>query len=166
MLFTAKLVDYILNAQFGRFISSVTLINKEFEVLTFFSLDASLSKQLALIINPLKYSYGLPLFFALSFSNYKFSNSAALIDKLLKCLLAYLVISLTQVWGISFDIIRHLLFEFNSAYTAHFSFSSLQLTLVSFGSQLGFLLLPSLTPILLWIYLENKEFNKLIDKPK
>ncbi|MFK5892685.1 MAG: exosortase H-associated membrane protein [Pseudomonadota bacterium] len=163
LLFTAKLVDFILNAQFGQFISSVTLINKELEVVTLFSVDANLKGQLAFNLNPLKYSYGLPLFFALSFSQYHFSNSDLLIDKLLKCLLAYLVISLAQVWGITFDIIRHLLFEFNGVYAAHFNFSSMQIMLVSFGSQLGFLLLPSLTPILLWIYLENKAFKKLID---
>lgn len=73
-----------------------------------------------------------------------------------------MVISFTQVWGISFDIIRHLVFEFNGAYAVHFQFSNIQSILLSYGSQLGFLLLPSLTPIVLWAYLENQQFKKLV----
>lgn len=160
LLFTANLVDFILTGQFGRYISSVTLVNKELQVLTLFSIDATLNGQLAFNINPLKYSYGLPLFFALIFS-----SKGKFDDKLLKCLLAYFIILLAQTWGISFDIIRHLLFEFNGVYAAHFNFSSTQIILLSFGSQLGFLLLPSLTPILLWVYLENKNFKMLINNP-
>ncbi|MFK5986969.1 MAG: exosortase H-associated membrane protein [Pseudomonadota bacterium] len=159
LLFTAKLVNFVLTGWFEKFIASVSLLNREIEVITWFSIAGSKMSQLAFDINPLKYSYGLPLFFALIFS-----YGGEPIDKLLKCILAYLVISCAQVWGISFDIIRHLLFEFSSAYAAHFNFSSLQILLISYGSQLGFLLLPSLTPILLWIYLENKKFNSLINK--
>jgi hypothetical protein len=176
---------------FDRFIDSIRLLNTEIEVVTNFSVSGNAVGRLAFDMNPLKYSYGLALFFALIFSNFgsyfkkrdtesnKGSNtenkvvrlietdetnsiSDELINKFLKCLFAYFIISIAQVWGISFDIIRHLLFEFNGAYAAHFHFSPLQMLLVSYGSQLGFLLLPSLTPILLWIYLENKQFKKLI----
>jgi len=157
LLFTTKLVNFILTESFEKFIASITLINREIEVITWFSVDSLKTQQLAFNINPLKYSYGLPLFFALIFS-----YQGNITDKLLKCLLALFVIFLTQVWGISFDIIRHLLFEFNGAYAAHFGLNSFQRLLVSYGSQLGFLLLPSLTPIVLWIYIENKQFSKLI----
>jgi len=157
LLFIAQMVNSVLTGLFEQFIASVRIINRNFEVLTWFSVGSVKTTQLAFDINPLKYSYGVPLFFALIFS-----YGGEIGDKLLKCLFAVLVIAIAQVWGISFDIIRHLLFEFNGAYAAHFHFSSLQTLLVSYGSQLGFLLLPSLTPILLWIYLEHKQFNRLI----
>ncbi len=159
LLFTAKLVNFSLTNLFEQFISSVILTNKTLEIVTFFSVDSSLKGQLAFDLNPLKYSYGFPLFLALIFS-----NKGLLIDKLLKSILAYFVILLTQTWGLSFDIIRHLVFEFNGAYASYFHFSSIQTLLLSFGSQLGFLILPSLTPILLWVYLEKKQFYRLVEK--
>jgi hypothetical protein len=180
LLFTAKLVNFVLIGVFDRFIDSINLLNREIEVVTNFSVAGNNAGRLAFDINPLKYSYGFPVFLALIFSSFstkinltkvgkissintapKFSDE--LINKLLKCIFAYFVISLAQVWGISFDIVRHLIFEFNGAYAGHFQFSSIQSILLSYGSQLGFLLLPSLSPILLWIYLENKQFKKLIN---
>lgn len=158
-LFLAKAVNAVMTELFPRFIQSVSLKNNYLEVVTYFSVADNPAGQLAFEINPLKYTYGFPLFLALVFSvkgNYS--------DKIWHVLIGYFVTLLAQIWGICFDITRHLLFEFNGVYAAYFELTSVGKMLISLGSQLGFLLLPSLVPIMLWSILENKAFRRLIAK--
>jgi hypothetical protein len=155
--FLAKTVDSVMTAVLPRFIQSVSLKNNYLEVVTYFSISSDPKGQLAFDINPLKYTYGFPLFIALTFS-----VRGHWPDKVWHIFIAYFVTLLVQTWGVCFDITRHLLFEFNGAYAAYFEFSGLGKMLVSLGSQLGFLLLPSLVPIILWSILENKALRSLI----
>ncbi len=158
-LFLAKAVNAVMTELFPKFIQSISLKNNYLEVVTFFSVPDNPAGQLAFDINPLKYTYGFPLFLALTFSvqgNYS--------EKVWHVFIGYFITLLAQIWGLCFDITRHLLFEFNGAYTAYFEFTSVGKMLISLGSQLGFLLLPSLVPIMLWSILENKAFRRLIAK--
>ena len=157
--FLAKAVDAVMTGLFPRFIQSIALKNNYLEVVTFFAVAGDPKGQLAFDINPLKYMYGFPLFIALTFS-----VKGNLSDKVWHIFIAYFITLIAQIWGVCFDITRHLLFEFNGVYAGYFEFSSLQKTLVSLGSQLGFLLLPSLVPILLWSILENKALKSLVGK--
>jgi len=115
--------------------------------------------QLAFDINPLKYCYGFPLFVALSIA----SNSLWE-DKLLQIISVFLISLLFQIWGVGFDVLRHLLFEFNGVYAVFFDYSSIQINLISLASQLGFLIFPSLIPILLWAYFYKDFIGTIINK--
>ena len=110
-----------------------------------------------LIINPLKYTYGFPLFVALTLA----SNSQWM-DKLWYSLIAFFITLLFQIWGLGFDIIRHLLYEFNGVYAAYFVYSDITKNFISLASQLGFLIFPSLIPVMIWVYFEKQYVIKLI----
>lgn len=158
-LFLAKAVNAVMTELFPRFIQSISLKNGYLEVVTFFSLPDNPKGQLAFDINPLKYSYSFPLFMALVFS-----VKGCYSEKIWHVFIGYFITLLAQIWGVCFDIIRHLLYEFNGMYAAYFEFTSFEKMLISLSSQLGFLLLPSLVPIILWGLLENKAVRSLIEK--
>ena len=157
LLFLAKSAQAVLVELFPRFIESVTLKNNLFEVVTYFEVAHMKGSQLAFDINPLKYTYGFPLFVALTIA----SNSQWM-DKIWYSLIAFFITLLFQIWGVSFDIIRHLLYEFNGVYAAYFDYSDITKNFTSLASQLGFLIFPSLIPVVLWGYLEKQYVRKLI----
>lgn len=155
-LFLSLLVEPVLTYIYPRFFDTITAKNDVLEVVTNFAIMGQPQAQLAFDINPLKYSYGLPLFFALLLV-----SKGLWRDKIWSSLIAAVFLLLAQTWGLCFDIIRNLLFEFNGVYAAYFNYGTLATTLVSLGSQLGFLLFPNLVPILLWIVLMPDFFKNI-----
>jgi len=153
----AKAVNVVLLQLFPQFIESIQVHTNVFEVLTRFSVEGNATGQLAFDINPLKYTYGLPLFLALSLASLGKCS-----DKFFGLAVALILITVAQVWGLCFDIIRHLLFEFNGVYAAYFKFSSITQNMISLGSQLGFLLMPALVPIVLWAVIEKQTLDKML----
>jgi len=161
LLFLAKGTESVLIELYPGFIESITLKNYQFEVVTFFEIANIKGAQLAFDINPLKYTYGFPLFVALTIA----SNSRWM-DKLWYSLIAFFITLLFQIWGVGFDTIRHLLFEFNGAYAAYFDYADFTKNAISLASQLGFLIFPSLIPVILWGYFENQYVLTLVGVKK
>lgn len=157
LVFLSKSSESALQIIYPAVFDAITLKNRMLEVLTHFQVIGIPGSQLAFDLDPLKYTYGFPLFVALSLA-----TKGKLMDKLWQILLAFLVTLGFQVWGVCFDIIRHLLFEFEGAYRGYFAMNGLQQNLVSLGSQLGFLLFPSLIPIILWVHWEKSVINELL----
>lgn len=153
------LVEPVLSSIYPRFFDAITAKNEALEVVTNFSIIGHAQAQLAFDMKPLKYSYGLPLFLALLLS-----SKGQWRDKVWHGFIAVLILLLAQTWSLCFDITRNLLFEFQGAYAAHFDYSALAKMLVSLGSQLGFLLFPTLIPIILWIVLMPDFFKEIINR--
>lgn len=158
-LFLSLLVEPVLSSIYPEFIHSISAKNKILEVVTNFSILEQNQLRLAFDMNPLKYSYGLPLFIALTLS-----SKVEWRDKIWNIALASFFLFLAQTWGLCFDITRNLLFEFHGAYTAHFNYGAVGKLIVSLGSQLGFLLFPPLLPVILWVILMPDFFKSLINK--
>jgi hypothetical protein len=156
------LVEPILTTIYPRFIAAVSAKHQLLEVVTNFAVIGQPQARLGFDINPLKYSYGLPLFLALMLS-----SKGEWRDKVWYAMIAFFILLLAQTWSICFDITRNLLFEFQGSYAAYFSYGTLAKGMVSLGSQLGFLLFPTLIPVLLWIALMPDFFKKIISyKPE
>jgi hypothetical protein len=105
--------------------------------------------ELAPEVNVLTYCYGLPMLLALLIA----SRSRGLWWKFP---LGALVLLPFQAWGVVFDLLIKI-----GAHMAHLSagvtgFSALQVNLFAVGYQLGFLLLPTLVPMLLWLQMERR----------
>ncbi|MCU7835827.1 MAG: hypothetical protein KZQ83_11330 [gamma proteobacterium symbiont of Taylorina sp.] len=150
------LVEPVLINFYPKFIRTVSANNEILEIVTNFSISGQPQSRLAFDINPLKYSYGLPLFIALIVS-----SKGLWQDKVWSIMIAFFVLLLAQTWSLCFDITRHLLFEFQGAYAPYFNYDIFARGFVSLGSQLGFLLFPTLIPIILWIILMPDFFKKL-----
>ncbi len=107
---------------------------------------------ISITINPLIYGYCMPLFTALTLSvpndeakawNHWFIGMAILI--------------LIQSWGISFDVFKQLLFQMGDEIANQFYLATWQSDLVALGYQLGYLILPAVTPLVIWIA-QNQPF--------
>lgn len=87
----------------------------------------------------LKYGYGLPLLVAMLFA----SNARRLLAKVV---LGALVLLPFQVWGVCFDWLKQLGIEIGAAH-----FSAMARELIALGYQFGYLVMPALVPVLLWV---------------
>lgn len=150
------LVEPILTSIYPKFIHSIQAKKEILEVVTNFSVIGQSQSRLIFDMNPLNYSYGLPLFVALLVA-----SKDKLQDKVWKLAIAILVLLLAQTWSLCFDIVRNLLYEFQMAYLAYFNYGAVAKMVVSLGAQLGFLLFPTLIPLMLWVIL-MPDFFKLL----
>lgn len=87
----------------------------------------------------LKYGYGLPLLVAMLFA----SNARRLLAKVVLGALALLPF---QVWGVCFDWLKQLGIEIGAA-----PFSAMARELIALSYQFGYLVMPALVPVLLWV---------------
>lgn len=156
-LILSLLVKPIMIMIYPRFIADIVAKNELLEVVTHFSVTGYAQARLAFEINTLKYSYGLALFSALIIS-----SKAAWQDKAWHIMIGFFILLLAQTWSLCFDITRSLLFEFQGAYSAYFGYNGFSRAMVSLGSQLGFLIFPSLIPIAVWVVLMPDYFRQLI----
>ena len=97
-------------------------------------------------VNSLMYGYGIPLYTGLVLASPGTER-----EKWFRWILGFAILVLAQIWGVSFDILKTLLFRMDPAISAGLGFSPLQKELTVLGYQFGYLILPAVTPLVLWI---------------
>ena len=95
---------------------------------------------LGFVVNPLVYSYGLPLLFGLVMG-----SDASWKRKIGIMLLGYVTITLVQVWGVVFESLKMLAFNFGAETHQIVRDAGVSDTVIALGYQLGTLILPALT---------------------
>lgn len=149
----AKLSGELLATLFPSWCNGHALHGTELQLLTTIVSDAGL---LSFRIDVLKFCYGLPLLAALLLA----SNARGLWWKLPAGALSLLPL---QMWGTCF----YLLLVVSDAGRAAFlrtGFTQLNLNAFVIAYQLGYLLLPSLGPVLVWLCLERSFVAQLTQK--
>jgi hypothetical protein len=101
---------------------------------------------LGFIVNPLIFSYGLPLLFGLVMG-----SDVSWIRKLVIMLIGYSVITLVQIWGVVWQSLKMLSFNFGEQTHAIVLSHGVTDTSIAMGYQLGTLILPALAPIFVWV---------------
>jgi hypothetical protein len=104
------------------------------------------TEALGFVVNPLVYTYGLPLLFGLVMG-----SDVSWLRKFVIMLIGYVVITLVQVWGVVWVSLKMLAFNFGAQ--AHGVVESHGVTdgAIALGYQLGTLILPALAPIFVWV---------------
>lgn len=97
----------------------------------------------------LTYCYGLPLLVALFIA----ARARGLWWKLPLCALA---LPPFQAWGVCFSWLMQVAVQAGEYTRAKTYFSAWDQNLIALGYQLGFLLLPTLAPLMLWLYFERR----------
>lgn len=100
-------------------------------------------------VSVLTYCYGTPLLVALLLA----ARARQLWWKVPTCALVLLPF---QAWGVCFAWLVPIAVEFGQHTRATTYFSPTTVNLIGLGYQLGFLLFPTLVPMLLWMYLERR----------
>lgn len=101
---------------------------------------------LGFIVNPLIYGYGLPLLFGLVMA-----SGATLPRKLGVLLAGYLAIMLVQVWGVVWQTLKMLSFNFGPEAHQLVIDAGISDSVIALCYQLGVLIFPPLVPIILWV---------------
>jgi hypothetical protein len=104
------------------------------------------TEALGFIVNPLVFSYGLPLLFGLVMG-----SDVSWKRKLGILVLGYAVITLVQIWGTIFESLKVLVFDFGPQTQAIVLGHGISETTVAMGYQLGTLIFPALAPIFVWV---------------
>ena len=104
------------------------------------------SDLLGFIVNPLIYGFGLPLLFGLVMA-----SGATLLKKVITLLGGYVVIMLIQVWGVVWQSLKMLAFNFGEDAHNVIISAGISEEIIALCYQLGVLIFPPLTPIILWV---------------
>jgi hypothetical protein len=101
---------------------------------------------LGFIVNPLIFGYGLPLLFGLVMA-----SGVSLLRKLSILLSGYLAVMVIQVWGVVWQSLKMLAFNFGDEAHQVVMNAGISGELIALCYQLGVLILPPLVPIILWV---------------
>lgn len=115
------------------------------------------SDQLGFVVNPLVYTYGLPLLFGLVMgSDVSWLRKAAIL------LIGYVTITLVQVWGVVFQSLKMLSFNFGPETHEIVRQAGVSDTMIALGYQLGSLILPALAPIFVWVLMNRRLVEQFV----
>lgn len=104
------------------------------------------TEALGFIVNPLIFSYGLPVLFGLVMG-----SNVSWLRKITIMLIGYAVITGVQVWGVVWQSLKMLAFNFGSQTHAIITNHGVSDAAIALGYQLGTLILPALAPIFVWV---------------
>ncbi len=147
----AWLSDLILTTVWSQVIDSIDLINHQLEIVTHLrppGQSGAGNASLVFEINPLLYSYSLPFAAALIFA-----TPSGWTKKLTALLIAYLLLLLVQSWGVCFHVAKTLMYQAGPEIHARLNVQPIEQALVGLSYQFGYLILPSLSPLVIWIAL-------------
>ncbi len=143
----AALVELVMRGLFPHAISGIEQHGFLLDILTRFSPPNLPQGELTFRINPMIYGYSMPLYTAILLATPGKEGA-----KWRHWIIGILILYLVQVFGVCFDILKTLLFEMGGdvARQMHLT-AQWQLDAVALGYQFGYLILPAVAPIAIWI---------------
>ena len=115
--------------------------------------------QLVFAINAMKYGYGIALFIAMLLA-----TPDKLSNKLQNLYIGILILLIVQVWGVTFDTLQTLVFKLGMGVAETLGTTPFTRELIALGYQLGYLILPAITPIILWFVMYQNHLEKMAPK--
>jgi len=115
------------------------------------------TEALGFVVNPLVYSYGLPLLFGLVMgSDASWLRKAAILG------VGYVTITFVQVWGVVFESLKTLSFNFGSQVHELITQTGVSDAVIALGYQLGSLIFPALAPIFVWVLMNGRLVEQFV----
>jgi hypothetical protein len=115
------------------------------------------TEALGFVVNPLVYSYGLPLLFGLVMG-----SDVSWVRKGVIMLIGYLTITAVQIWGVVWQSLKMLAFNFGSQTYQIVQETGISDSAIALGYQLGSLILPALAPIFVWVLANRKLVEQFV----
>ncbi len=128
-------------------------------VVTKFAKSATNTDSLAFVVDVMKYAYGLALFPAMVLATPKLWK-----DKFQDLYLGLVIIFIVIIWGVTFDTMLTLVFKLGEGIGEAMGTTAFTRELIALGYQLGYLILPAITPIILWFTMNQEQVIKLAPK--
>ena len=141
------ILQHLLGSDFARLIVEPNQ-NFLFQVETniSFTFRDGTTEALGFVVNPLIFTYGLPLLFGLVMG-----SDVSWLRKLTIMLIGYVVITGVQIWGVVWQSLKMLAFNFGAQSHAIVQAHGISDGAIAMGYQLGTLILPALAPIFIWV---------------
>ena len=141
------ILNHLLGADFNRIIVEP---NQHFlfqvETNIPFTFRDGTTEALGFVVNPLIYTYGLPLLFGLVMG-----SDVSWKRKLGIMTIGYVVITGVQIWGVVWLSLKMLAFNFGSQTHEIITAHGISDASIAMGYQLGTLIFPALAPIFVWV---------------
>ncbi len=112
---------------------------------------------LSYTLNPMIYAYGVPLLFGLVMATPRLSAGR----RIAQILGGYLLLVVVQVWGVFWEVLKDMNFTLGPLAAGAAAETGIPEAVVALCYQLGYLILPAVVPITLWILL-NRRFLEAI----
>lgn len=113
------------------------------------------------VLNPMVYGYSLPLFAGLLMA-----TPVSAWRRLLQFTFALMVIWLAQAFGVVAEALKVLAFSSGEPGAKAVAGTSIPLEAIALAYQFGYLILPAVVPVALWIGLNRDFIEQLIRKPR
>jgi hypothetical protein len=141
------ILQQVLGADFSRIIVEPNQ-NFLFQVETNipFTFRDGTTEALGFVVNPLIFSYGLPVLFGLVMG-----SNVSWLRKLTIMLIGYGVITGVQIWGVVWQSLKMLAFNFGAQTHVIITNHGVSDAAIALGYQLGTLIFPALAPIFVWV---------------
>ncbi len=115
------------------------------------------TEMLGFIVNPLVYTYGLPLLFGLVMG-----SDERWLRKISILLVGYVTITAVQIWGVVFQSLKMLAFNFGAQTHQIVQDAGITDTTIALGYQLGSLIFPALAPIFVWVLMNRRLVEQFV----
>lgn len=155
----AFLSKAILSILVGTTILNITPEENVLHIITRFAAATTNEKnqgQLVFVINAMKYGYGIALFAAMVLA-----TPDKISKKLQNLYIGILVLILVQTWGVTFDTLQTLVFKLGRGIAETLNTTEFIREVIGLCYQLGYLILPAVTPILLWFGMYQDHLAKI-----
>ena len=155
MLPARVITDSILSTAFPNIFSTVVQLDFQFEIQTVIELAQEVQGQavaLNIEVNPMIYAWGMALLFGLMMATPLTVKARAV-----QMIIGFSVVTAVTVWGVVWDTLTQLAFRSGPEAAAAARTTGLSMDLIALFYQLGYLMLPAVIPVALWILL-NRAF--------
>ena len=115
------------------------------------------TEALGFIVNPLIFSYGLPLLFGLVMG-----SDVGWLRKIFILLLGYVVITAVQIWGVVWQSLKMLAFNFGDQAHQIVQDAGVSDAAIALSYQLGSLIFPALAPIFVWVLTNRRLVEQFV----
>ncbi len=157
------LVQWILNLWAPDSFNDVLRTGYQLEIEVFIELPPEMARigqgrpVAAIPVNPMIYGYGFPLLAGLAIS-----TPQPLLQRALQLVAGYLAVALVQAWGTVFEIFQTLYFQLGEEGRATLEALGISPDLIALGYQFGYLILPGVVPVALWILMNRRFIEGLV----
>lgn len=157
LLPVVALTEFALTNLLPQAISGLDPVGNQIEVITAFSPKDQPGGLLAFEINPLLYSYSLPLL-----SGLILAVPEAMNEKWSKIAIGLLLLVPVQAWGLSFEILKFMVLQMPAEFSDQIFTSQTAREGVAMGYQFGYLIMPAVAPLVIWVALYNRFVTTLV----
>lgn len=158
-----RLVALVLEGALPDLVAGVQQFGYVIEVTTRLQADAVAGRGIpvvALDINPMIYGWGLPFFAGLTLA-----TPMPVRRRAWQIPLGYLLLIPVQAWGVCWETLKVVGLELGPQGTEAVTAAGLNLEVVALCYQFGYLILPAVAPVVLWVLGNRRYLETLVGRP-